>query len=236
MQIVIIHGSPRKGNTYLAAKQFQAEMEKLGAVSFKEFFVPQDLKEPCLGCGMCFRKGREFCPHAQYTLPIYDALMAADAIILTTPVFVYGASGAMKNVLDHLGHIWMAHRPEEVMFAKKAFVLSTTGYKGIKESNHTLVTSLKWWGLNRVYSRGYAMGAADWNQVPVKTKDKFQRLIKKDAGRFYREVAGHKKHRPYFKTWILFHIVRHMKKDPQAFMLDRKYWEEKNWFKTTPFK
>ncbi|MDF1616917.1 NAD(P)H-dependent oxidoreductase [Petrocella sp. FN5] len=38
MKIVVIHGSPRKGNTYKATKQFKEEMEKQGEVEFVDFF------------------------------------------------------------------------------------------------------------------------------------------------------------------------------------------------------
>lgn len=236
MKVTIIYGSPRKGSSYKAAQIFKDEMQKKGSIEFTEFFLPKDLPEFCKGCMACFTYGKEKCPHAQYTLPILDSMLSADALIFTTPVFVLQASGAMKNFLDHLGHIFIVHRAEQAMFNKKAFILSTTAGAGTGAAIKTVKTSLKFWGVNRIYSRGFALHEADWDKMNPTRREKFERKLKSDATAFYKETVSGKKRKPYFITWMMFHAIRGMIKKYDDTSLDKQYWQEKNWFKTTPFK
>lgn len=48
MKAVVFHGSPRKGNTYTAAKLFMEELSRCGEVSFTEFFLPKDIQAICI--------------------------------------------------------------------------------------------------------------------------------------------------------------------------------------------
>lgn len=236
MKITIIYGSPRKGSSYRAAQIFKEEMLKNGEIEFSEFFLPKDLPEFCCGCMACFTYGRDKCPHCQYTLPILDSMLKSDAFIFTTPVFVLQTSGSMKNFLDHFGHIFLVHRAEELMFSKKAFILSTTAGAGTKAAIKTIKTNLKYWGINRTYSSGFALHEVDWHNMKLKRKNKFETKIQKNASKFYKEVAGGKKHKPYLTTKIMFNLMRGMIKKYNDDSLDKQYWQEKNWFKTTPFK
>jgi multimeric flavodoxin WrbA len=79
MKITVIHGSPRKGNTYRAARIFLQALSKRGDVEVTEFFLPKDLPEFCRGCCSCVTRGEETCPHRQYTKPILDSMIQADA-------------------------------------------------------------------------------------------------------------------------------------------------------------
>lgn len=236
MKVTIIYGSPRKGSSYKAAQLFKDEMLKNGEIEFTEFFLPKDLPEFCHGCMACFTYGRDKCPHAQYTLPILDSMLKADALIFTSPVFVMQTSGAMKNFLDHFGHIFLVHRAEESMFNKKAYILSTTAGAGTKAAIKTIKTSVKFWGVNRVYSSGFALHEVDWQNMKPKRKHKFEAKINKEASKFYKEVESGKKRRPYLMTRIMFSFMRGMIKKYDNSSLDKQYWQEKNWFNTTPFK
>jgi len=45
MNVVVFHGSPRRGNTYHATKVFTDEILSLsGNVQFSEFYLPKDLR------------------------------------------------------------------------------------------------------------------------------------------------------------------------------------------------
>ena len=63
MEVTVIHGSPRKGNTYEIAQKFMREMQTQGEVSFREFFLPQDMPEFCRGCFTCILRDEKLCPH-----------------------------------------------------------------------------------------------------------------------------------------------------------------------------
>jgi len=235
MKIAVINGSPRKGNTYTATELFKNEMTLCGNVEFTEVFLPQDLPEFCKGCMQCLEKSEQSCPDSQYTLPILNTLLAADAIIFTTPVYVMQATGAVKAFLDHFAFIFIVHRARPELFSKKAFVISTTAGAGTKEAMKTIITNLKFWGVNRVYKMGFAMRAINWETVKPKRRAKFENKLKMSARRFYREVASGKKRSAYLFMRIMFLFRRGMLKK-ESNSADKKYWEEQGWFKKSPFK
>jgi multimeric flavodoxin WrbA len=234
MKITIIYGSPRKGNTYDMTQLFKKEMTACGDAEFTEFFMPQALPEFCKGCMSCFYNGEQTCPHAEYTLPIFDSLVGADAFIFNTPVYVMQTSGALKTFLDHYGFMFIIHRARPEMFNKKAFVFSTAAGAGTGAAIKTIVTNLKMWGVNRVYSLGFAMRAVDWDTVNTKRREKLERKLKKSARRFYNEILSGKKHSPYLFTRMMFTVCRGMLKKYDD-SLDKRYWSQMNWFKKNPF-
>ncbi len=231
MKIVIVHGSPRKGNTYKATVLFKEEMQKQGGVEFVDFFLPKDLPEFCCGCMTCFLKGEEKCPHSEYTMPILEHMVSADALILTTPVFALSLSGCMKSFLDHYAYIFIVHRARTEMFKKKAFIISSTVGAGTKAAIKTISTSLKYWGINRIYTYSFATFGDEWNDMKADKKEKIEIQIKNRAVMFYKEVASGKRHSPYLLIRIMF-LVRKilMKKYDDDASLDKKYWVEKGWY------
>jgi multimeric flavodoxin WrbA len=236
MNVTVINGSPRKGNTYAATQIFKNEMPACGSVNFTEFFLPQDLPEFCKGCMQCYEKGEQKCPDSEYTLPILDTLLKSDAIIFTTPVYVLQETGAVKAFLDHFGFMFVVHRARPEMFSKKAFIISTTAGAGTRAAMKTISTNLKFWGVNRIYKTGFAMRAISWETVNTKRREKFEKKLKKSARKFYKETASGKKRRAYLFTRIMFLACRGMvKKYDETTSLDKKYWIEQNWFKNNPF-
>ena len=241
MKIVIINGSPRKGNTYAATQIFKNELMRCGDVEFTEFFLPQDLPEFCAGCFLCLSECEKLCPHAKYTLPILERLLDADALIFTTPVYVLQTTGAVKAFFDHFSWMFIVHRAHPEMFGKKAFVLSTTAGAGTKAAMKTVITNLKFWGVNRIYSSGFAMRAIDWETVDPKRRAKFERTLKKSARRFFRDATSGKKHPPYLLTRFMFYFRRSMLKKETASQTDEsasadlRHWQEQGWFDQNPF-
>jgi len=238
VKIVLINGSPRKGNTYHAAKLFLDEMAKLGEIDCTEYYLPCDLPEFCIGCGNCYDIGEDKCPHAKYTIPILDSMLKADALIFATPVFAWQTTGAMKNFLDHFSHLFLVHRAREEVFSKKAFILSTaTG--GLKNSAiKPVATNLKLWGINRVYSKGLilnVMHPGTWDLMKVKRKERFEKTIRNCAKSFYRRVNA-KKRPPYLFARVIFYVSRSkLKTGGNNRAYDKSYWDEKGWIKSNPF-
>ena len=238
MKIVLIHGSPRKrGNTYTAAHQMLDEMRRRGPVDCTEFFMPADLPELCIGCTSCVLNGEHTCPHAAHTLPILEALLAADALIVTTPVFVMAESAAIKNFLDHFCYLFIVHRAQPCMFAKKALVLCTTLGGGARRAMGTVAVSLKFWGVNRVRKLALPMRQISWEQVNPKRRARLQRKLQKAAGAFYDEVAGGRRRMPYPILYVMYTFIRRMMKTPtyDDTSLDKQYWEKHGWLQKRPF-
>ena len=131
MKTVIISGQNHKGSTYHIARMLA---DKIGGET-KEYFLPKDFGEFCVGCTGCFMKGEENCPHFEKLKPITEAMDEADVIILNSPVYVFHATGSMKAFLDHYGYQWMVHRPKEEMFHKQGVCISTAAGPGMKSTN-----------------------------------------------------------------------------------------------------
>lgn len=237
MQIAIIHGSPRKnGNTHTAARKFMDGMRRMGDVSFQEFYLPDALPEFCRGCMTCVLRGEDKCPHSTDTLPVLDAILRADGLIFTTPVYVMAESGAMKNFLDHFPYLYFVHRPRAEMFGKKAFVLSTALGAGLKKSIAPIATSLKFWGVNRVYTAGFSLHEVEWTRIPPKRRARIEREIARLSQKFYREVSSRKRHAPYPFLWFLLLFLRRMIAGYPEDSLDKNYWLQKGWLQKSPFR
>jgi multimeric flavodoxin WrbA len=239
MKIVVVHGSPRKGNTFKATELLKKKMLGKGEIEFVDFFLPKDLPEFCCGCMNCFLKGEEKCPHSIYTLPIIEQFKTADALIFSTPVYALAVSGCMKSFLDHFAYTFIVHRPNSEMFRMKAFILTSTVGAGSKAAIKTIKTSLKFWGVNRVYSYSFATFGDEWNVMSDKKKSKIDRQIQTKADSFYNEVASKKKHRPYLYIRMMYMVTKLlMRKYYEDSSLDKQYWIEKGWYSgaKNPFK
>lgn len=229
MKIVIINGTNHKGSTYHITHQLVDKLD--GEV--KEFFLPRDFDEFCLGCTNCFIKDKELCPHRTKLKPIEEALLEADLIILESPVYVYHSTGQMKALLDHFGYMWMAHRPEEAMFKKQAVVISTAAGAGMKSCMKDMTDSLFFWGVAKTYQYGVAVRATSYDGISEKLKNKIDKKTTKIANRIKKKNG---KVKPGFKTKAFFFIMHLLEKNGWN-QADVDYWKEKDWTgKARPWK
>lgn len=221
MKIVVIHAQNHHGSTYHVTHKL---LDKLDG-EIKEFFLPKDFDEFCLGCTTCFIKGEEHCPHHDKIKPITEALLESDLIILASPVYVFHATGAMKALLDHYGYMWMAHRPEEVMFKKQAVVISTAAGAGMKSTLKDMRDSLFYWGVAKTYELGLAVSATSFEGISEKKKAIIEAKTSKIAKKINKK-NGHIK--PGFKTKAFFFIMHLIQKNGWN-QKDVEYWKEKGW-------
>lgn len=237
MKICVIHGSPRKGNTYKATQIFIDQMRKKEKVDIAEFFLPKALPHFCCGCYNCFDKGADKCPHAQYTQPIEQAMKESDGIIVTTPVYVLAESGAVKSFLDHYGYMYLPHRPMEEMFSKVAMVISTTAGAGTGKAIKPVSRSLKFWGVKRIYSCGLNIFAKNWEDMKEEKQNKFENLIIKKADKFLRAVKNRQKLHTTVFVRLMFMFVKKMILGYEDSHTDKKYWLQKGWLtgRSRPF-
>ena len=231
MNIAVFHGSPRKGNTYKATSFFMHELSQKPDIKFTEFFFPDSLPEFCTGCQLCLGNPHEKCPHSQYVTPIYDAIIGADALIFTTPH--YGAcstSSCMKNLLDHLDFLTLTVSPRAELFSKKAFII-TTG-SGSVAAIKPIAKYLKNWGINRVKSFGIRMLTNEWQNMPGKKQDAYEKKLRKKANAFYRLKKG----APHISTVFAYYMsVFILKKYMGAGAYPYEYWKERGYFTKRPF-
>lgn len=229
IKTVIIHGQSHQGSTCQIARMLA---EKIGGET-AEFFLPRDFGQFCTGCTACFVKGEDKCPHHADLAPITGAIDAADVLILASPVYVFHATGAMKNLLDHYGWRWMAHRPDAIMFRKQGVCIATAAGAGMKSTMKDMEHSLFYWGVGQIEKLGMGVAAVDWNGVSAKKK---AALEKKTAA-----IAARLKFRagrvtPSLKTKAMFNIMRMVQKHGWN-PLDVDHWKNNGWLgKARPWK
>lgn len=226
MKVVIIHSNARKGNTYRATELVKESLIHLTDLELKEFTLSTDMPHFCTGCHSCFENGEHTCGHFQALKPLVDAIEWADGLILTSPVYVMGPSGNMKAFLDHLGYMWLSHRPRPSNFSKIGMSLSTAAGGGMSKSNKMMEDSLKYMGFKRYYSLGFR--AMELGLEKERSRQKVDEVTQK----FYQSYVDREKLRQLPFQKFFARVMRSMikKYGPDSMLaIDRKYWEEKGW-------
>lgn len=100
-RILILTGSPRKdGNTDRLAAAFArgaTVRHQVEILPVRDYHV-----NPCLGCNACFVRAGNTCCQKDDMARIMEKLMAADILIIASPVYFYGVSSQLKAVVDRL--------------------------------------------------------------------------------------------------------------------------------------
>jgi multimeric flavodoxin WrbA len=232
MKVTVINGTARHGSTWHCKQQFLQELSKYGEVETTEFTLPRDMPVFCKGCFSCFYNGEDTCPDAKYTMPIVNALKAADIIVFTSPIYAMDVSGQMKALLDHLCFMWVSHRPDPAMFKKAGVIFSTTAGSGLGHASKTMKNTLDFWGVKRTFVFKKMVAAMKWDDVSDKNKERIKTktaaLAKKAAA-----AAGKKNIRPRIFFRLFFTAMRVAQKKNDWNPKDRAHWQAHGWLDGT---
>jgi multimeric flavodoxin WrbA len=101
MKVLLINGSPhREGCTYTALKEIAGALEKNG-VDTEIFHIGTKAVHGCTACHKCFELGR--CIFDDDVLNEMAAkCIAADGLVIGSPVYFAGINGALSALLDRL--------------------------------------------------------------------------------------------------------------------------------------
>ncbi len=96
MKIIILNGSPRKGNTVTAINAFVEGAKENNEIEILD--TDRLNVSPCKGCGACqCYKG---CVATDDSNSVVDKIISADLIVFATPVYWWGMTAQLKTVLD----------------------------------------------------------------------------------------------------------------------------------------
>jgi len=131
MKFCVIMGSPMiNGNTAELCKPFITELEKNnGEVSY--ITLTDKNISPCKGCYKCQDIGGEYgCIQHDDAYPIMDEIIAADCLVLATPIYSWYCTPPMKALIDrHYGLNKFYGRATGSLWEGKNIALITThGY------------------------------------------------------------------------------------------------------------
>jgi multimeric flavodoxin WrbA len=104
MKVLGIMGSPRiGGNTDLLLDEALKGAQEQGA-EVEKLTVDRMKITPCKEIYHCLEDGT--CPLKDDMTPVYDKLLAADAVIVATPIFFYTVSAQMLSFMSRCQALW----------------------------------------------------------------------------------------------------------------------------------
>jgi multimeric flavodoxin WrbA len=104
MKVLAISGSPRpKGNTHLLLQEALKVLEAEGVqTAYLSLHDKQIL--PCRACLKC-AEDKNRCAQEDDFMPIYEAMAAADGLIVGSPVYFGSATPNLMALLDRAGYV-----------------------------------------------------------------------------------------------------------------------------------
>ena len=104
MRVLGIWASPRRGgNSEILLDAFLSGAGEAGA-EVERIALRQLRITPCLEIQHCFKDGT--CPIKDDMMPLYEQLLAADVVALSSPIFFYGLSAQAKSMIDRTQALW----------------------------------------------------------------------------------------------------------------------------------
>ena len=211
-KVIILNGSPRKGNTRRQLERLQAVLgaSERGIDSEIIDIGRLDIKA-CRGCENCLRNGS--CLIDDDAAAVFRKIAAADGLIAGTPVYLKQISGSLKNLIDR-GCSWYHRSP---VTGKPFFALATTQATGAKQTAAYLRDLAVQWGM---------IPAGSLQNTGFNLKKEINPLILKNFIR-YLEPGSKRSFSPPLGQIIEYNnqklVAMHV------LDLDRKYWTEQGW-------
>lgn len=161
-RVLIISSSPRKGgNSETLCDQFMsAAIEANHAV--EKIVLSEKAINYCTGCYGCSRSGR--CVQKDDMAQILDSMVAADVIVMATPVYFYTMCAQMKTVIDRT-----VARYREI--SNKEFYFILTAAVGSKKALERTVGAFRGFTtcLHGAKEKGIVYGTNAWEKGEIKS-------------------------------------------------------------------
>jgi multimeric flavodoxin WrbA len=223
MKIIAIMGSPKgKGSGYKIVKMIEDRMIAMGDVEFEYLFLKDANLKPCTGCYNCMTKGEDKCPLKDDRALIKQKLLAADGVILSSPVYVNNVSWLMKTFIDRFAYT--NHRP--CFHREKVLSVANMAGGGQKETLSALKNAL---GGSRIVHK-LEIATPPWLQTKRAVAKK-ERAIDAAAKKFYRACLDTSLPSPTLNSYIDFLIRQKLYLEcRQIFPADYAFYKGKAYY------
>jgi multimeric flavodoxin WrbA/putative sterol carrier protein len=141
LRVVAINGSPHGviGNTNQMLRMIAGTLSREG-IGLEEVSLADRNIEYCIGCAVCLEKGKCWRPD-DYS-EVVNKILAADGIILASPVYFGHVTAQMKTFIDR--SLSYGHKPRRTW--KPGLAISVSAGRGETETAHYLARSLGIYG------------------------------------------------------------------------------------------
>lgn len=159
--VIIISSSPRRGgNSELLCGQFMSGAQESGHQAEKIFLKDKKINY-CTGCGVCFDKKR--CSQKDDMTEVLEKMIAADVIVMATPVYFYTMCGQMKTLIDRTCARYTEICNKEFYFIVTAAVKSHQAMERTLEEFRGFTSCLE-----GALEKGIVYGTGAWNIGDIK--------------------------------------------------------------------
>lgn len=173
-QVLVLSSSPRKGgNSDLLCDQFVQGAQEAGHDVVKVCL--RDLKIGyCTGCGACFQA--KSCPQKDDAADVVDRMVAADVIVMATPVYFYSMSAQMKTLIDRTC-------PRYTEIANKEFYFIVTAANDRKQAMERTIEGFRGFTscLNGAVEKGTIYGTGAWSIGDIRKSEAMK--LARDMGK-----------------------------------------------------
>ena len=161
-KVLVLSASPRRGgNSDLLCDQFILGANEAGNQGEKFFLRDKEINY-CLACDTCKGNGGD-CEQKDDMAEVLDKMIAADIIVMATPVYFYTMNGQMKTLIDRTYSRYTEITDKEIYFIltaavprKEALERTIEGFRGF-----TFV-------LSGAKEMGIIYGTGAWNMGDIK--------------------------------------------------------------------
>ena len=113
--VLILSSSPRRGgNSDRLCDAFLQGCKDAGHTVEKIFLKDKHINY-CTGCGICSMYGKP-CPQKDDAAEVIEKMIAADVIVMATPVYFYTMSAQMKTLIDRCCGLYTEMKNKEFYF------------------------------------------------------------------------------------------------------------------------
>lgn len=114
-KVLILSSSPRRnGNSDLLCNEFMRGAAEAGHQVEKIFLKDKHINY-CTGCSVCSMYGKP-CPQKDDAAEVVEKMIAADVIVMATPVYFYTMSAQMKTLIDRCCARYLEIKDKEFYF------------------------------------------------------------------------------------------------------------------------
>jgi len=161
-KVLVLSASPRKGgNSDLLCDQFVKGAEEVGHQAEKIFLRDKKIGY-CVACDACRKNGGR-CVQKDDMADVLEEMIAADVLVMSTPVYFYTMNAQMKTLIDRV-------YPRYTEVSGKQMYIILTAADGNKQAMERTVEGFRAFFscLNGAKEKGIIYGTGVWNKGDIK--------------------------------------------------------------------